>query len=228
MARAAGVLARRLDGNFAASYAQEGEDIVLRRLLEGSQAGRGFYVDIGAHHPSRFSNTYYFYKRGWRGINIEPAPNAIAQFNKIRPRDVNVQVGVAEAPGTLTYYMFDEPALNTFDPALVRQREANTHYRVIRTETVPVERLDAILREKLPEGQAIAFMSVDAEGLDLQVLRSNDWAAYRPQFVLTEALDFRLEQAARHPLHSFMHDIGYELVAKTLNTLFYKRVAECL
>jgi FkbM family methyltransferase len=222
-ARAAGVLARRLDGNCVASYAQEGEDVVLRRLLEGSNHGPGFYLDVGAHHPFRFSNTYHFYEQGWRGINIEPAADAIAQFNRLRPRDLNIQIGVAEAPGKLTYYVFDEPALNTFDATLMRAREANTPYRVVRTEIVPVERLDAILRDRLPKGQAVTFMSIDVEGLDLQVLRSNDWAACRPEFVLTEALDFRLERAAQHPLHSFMHGVGYELVAKTLNTLFYRR-----
>jgi hypothetical protein len=37
-------------------YAQDGEDLILDRLLEGQQSG--FYVDIGAHHPLRFSNTY--------------------------------------------------------------------------------------------------------------------------------------------------------------------------
>ena len=199
---------------------------MLRRLLEGKGASSGFYVDVGAHHPIRFSNTYYFYERGWRGINVEPAPNAIAQFDRIRPRDVNVALGVAEAPGRMTYYVFDEQALNTFDAALARDREASTPYHVVRTETVAVERLEAILRDKLPPGQAIDFMSIDVEGLDLQVLRSNDWAAYRPQFVLAEALGFRLEQAAQHPLHQFMHDVGYELVAKTLNTLFYQRLTQ--
>jgi hypothetical protein len=65
-------------------------------------------------------------------------------------------------------------------------------------------------------------MSVDVEGLDLQVLRSNDWRRFRPDFVLVEALDFELERAAQHPTHAFMGGAGYALVAKTLNTLFYR------
>ena len=35
------------------SYSQEGEDMILRRMFERQQ--RGFYVDVGAHHPRRFS-----------------------------------------------------------------------------------------------------------------------------------------------------------------------------
>jgi Methyltransferase FkbM domain len=74
----------------------------------------------------------------------------------------------------------------------------------------------------LPKGRMIDFMSVDVEGFDLQVLRSNDWSRYRPEFVLVEALEFNLERASQHPVHIFMNGIGYELAAKTLNTIFYR------
>jgi FkbM family methyltransferase len=211
---------RLLNPNSTTSYSQEGEDLVLRRFLEERRSG--FYVDVGAHHPTKFSNTHFFYELGWRGINIEPAPDAVAQFDKVRPRDINIGLGVAEAAGELTYYVFDEPALNTFDKTLKEEREARTSYRVIRTTKIRVDRLDRILQQRLPAGQAIDFMSIDVEGLDLQVLRSNDWNAHRPQFVLAEALDFNLEQAAKHPLWMYMHSVRYELVAKTLNTLFYR------
>lgn len=202
------------------SFAQEGEDLVLRRFLEGRR--RGFFVDVGAHDPRRFSNTFRYYQEGWHGINIDPNPQAIEAFNRARPRDVNIAHGVAERPGRMTYYKFNDPALNTFDEALKSDREANTPYRVIGKTTVAVERLDRILERHLPPGQKIDFLSIDVEGLDLQVLRSNDWERFRPEYVLVEALDFRLEQAAQHPLHAFMHDAAYELVAKTLNTLFYR------
>ena len=211
---------RLLNPDATVSYAQEGEDLVLRRFLEDRRCG--FYVDVGAHHPTRFSNTCFFYEQGWRGINIEPASAAMADFIRHRPRDINLQSGVAEAAGALTYHIFDEPALNTFDAALVRERETHTPYRVVRTETVAVERLDVLLKNNVPAGQSIDFMSIDVEGLDLQVLRSNDWSRYRPDLVLVEALDFRLDQADTHPTHTFMRTKRYALVAKTLNTLFYR------
>jgi FkbM family methyltransferase len=207
-------------GHARRCYAQEGEDMVLARLLE--ERNQGFYVDVGAHHPKRFSNTYFFYERGWRGINIEPAPDAVAHFEMARPRDINLGLGIAEAAGELTYYVFDEAALNTFDRKLKEERETTTNYRVVRTTTIRVERLERILQQHLPAGQAIDFMSIDVEGLDLQVLRSNNWKTHRPKFVLAEALDFNLEQAANHPLWMYMHSVRYELVAKTLNTLFYR------
>jgi FkbM family methyltransferase len=223
LAPIAGLLARvatTLDRNRNLSYSQEGEDRVLTRFLDSRKAG--FYVDIGAHHPVRFSNTYLFYEKGWRGINVEPSPAAIARFASLRHRDINVGIGVSENSGELIYYEFDDPALNTFDRELMQEREARTPYRVVRTSKVKVERLEKILADNLPGGQAIDFMSVDVEGFDLQVLRSNDWRRYRPQLVLVEALDFSLQDPAGHPVHIFMNSVGYELAAKTLNTLFYR------
>ena len=99
-------------------YSQEGEDMILRRIFEGQE--NGFYIDVGAHHPRRFSNTYYFYKQGWRGINIEPNPDALKAFNSDRPKDINLQLGVSDAASILKYYYFDEPALNTFDSSIVK------------------------------------------------------------------------------------------------------------
>lgn len=68
------------------SYSQEGEDRLLDRYF-GNRAN-GFFVDVGAHHPHRFSNTYLFYKRGWRGINIDAMPDSMKAFKSMRPRDV--------------------------------------------------------------------------------------------------------------------------------------------
>lgn len=201
------------------SYSQEGEDMVLRRIFEGQPVG--FFVDVGAHHPCRFSNTYFFYKCGWSGINIEPNPDAISAFQSIRPRDINLQFGVSDSPGQLTYYQFDEPALNTFDHEIVKSRLARTPYKLKTTSEVSVKRLDAILAEHLPENTKIDFISIDVEGFDFAVLKSNDWDLYRPKCVLVEMLNASLEDAMRGDIYQFMKNQKYVLFAKTYNTLFF-------
>jgi len=212
--------ARFVDVYATKSYSQEGEDLILRRIF-GERAS-GFYVDVGAHHPQRFSNTHTFYRAGWRGINIEPNPQAHGLFESMRRRDINLQLGVAAQSGRLTYHEFDDGALNTFDAQLAQWRVANTPYRLLRTFEIPVERLDRILAQHLPAGQRIDFLSVDVEGLDLAVLESNDWRLYRPQCVLVEALDASLEQALGSDVYTFMSKQGYELLAKTFNTLMFR------
>jgi FkbM family methyltransferase len=207
------------DGYCLKSYSQEGEDMILNRIFEDK--ARGFYVDVGAHHPRRFSNTYFFYKRGWRGINIEPNPDASSLFRSARARDINIQLGVSDSTGQITYYQFDEPALNTFDSDIVNSRLARSHYKLKSTCGVQVERLDQILTNYLPADTQIDFLSIDVEGFDFAVLKSNDWERYRPKCVLVESLNTSWEDVMRGEIFGFMHNQQYVLFAKTYNTLFF-------
>lgn len=208
-----------LDGYGVRSYSQEGEDLILQRIF--SRQGSGFYVDVGAHHPKRFSNTYYFYRRGWRGLNIDPNPEAIRLFNRHRPRDISLEMGISDSAGTLTYYMFNDPALNTFDEMLAADKERNTRYRIMDRRPVQVARLDDVLSGHLPAGTRIDFMSIDAEGFDERVVQSNDWRRYRPSCLLVELLHSDIESVLRSPIHRYLSDREYSLFAKTFNTLFY-------
>lgn len=91
------------------SFSQEGEDLVLKRVFEGQE--QGFFVDVGAHHPQRFSNTYLFYLKGWRGINIDAMPDSMEPFEDLRPEDINIESAISDVPEVLTYYLFNEPAI---------------------------------------------------------------------------------------------------------------------
>lgn len=203
------------------SFAQNGEDLILDRLLE--QARIGFYVDVGAHHPVRFSNTYLFYRRGWRGINIDAQPGSMRLFRKHRPRDINIECGVAAKAGTLSYFRFNEPALNTFDENEARLKDA-APYRIVDRVEVGVRPLGELLAEFLPAGQAIDFMSVDVEGLDAEVLGSNDWKRFRPRFLLAETLRTDILAIASNPTVRLLGEVGYKPVAKAYNTTFLERI----
>jgi FkbM family methyltransferase len=210
----------KLDPFVHLAYSQDGEDMILRRLFE--RQALGFYVDVGAHHPYRFSNTCYFYRRGWRGINIDPNPDAIKAFRRYRPSDINVCVGVSDTAGVFSFHRFNEPALNTFDAALATERARLPDYRLLETKSVPVRRLDDLLTEYLPRDQEIDFLSIDVEGLDLAVLRSGDWNRFRPSILLVEAHERTVSAIESDPINIFAVAAGYRLIAKTLNTLIYE------
>jgi FkbM family methyltransferase len=193
--------------------------MILNRIFEGKT--NGFYVDIGAHHPRRFSNTHLFYKRGWSGINIEPNPDVINIFNVERSRDINLQCGVSSAEGILQYHYFDEPALNTFDESVVQSRLEGTHYKLIKIESIPVYRLEKLLSENIPREKKIDFLSVDVEGHDLIVLNSNDWNLFRPSYVLAEVLNTTLEQAINGEIAAYMREQGYTVFSRTVNTVIF-------
>lgn len=222
VARGVGWLLGRLDPHVHLSYSQDGEDMVLRRFF-GAQEN-GFYVDVGAHHPFRFSNTCYFHRFGWHGINIDADPDAIAAFARHRPTDTNLCLGVGSQPGHLTFYRFNEPALNTFDAELAASRTQGGSYRVIESREVPVRSLADILANNLPSGQQIDFMSIDVEGMDADVLSSNDWSRFRPRFLLVEALRVRFADLNDDAVVRIAKSHGYEIGAKTANTVIFRNV----
>lgn len=76
---------------------------------------------------------------------------------------------------------------------------------------------------QLPEGQPIDFLSIDVEGLDMKVLRSNDWQIYQPRVVLVEILDSTLEEIFKNEAYAFLQSQGYLLYAKAVNTIIFKR-----
>jgi FkbM family methyltransferase len=201
------------------SWSQEGEDLILARFMEPRTTG--FYVDVGAHDPFRFSNTAYFHARGWTGVAIEPDPDGAKLIQRYRQRDVVVNCGVAQMKSEIMFFRFNEPALNTFSAALAEQRQQRDGYKIIEQTKVFVDRLDNILSQHLSTEQKIDFMTVDAEGFDLDVLKSNDWNCFRPKMVVAECFEINLQAPANDPTISFMTSVDYDLVAKAANSVFF-------
>jgi len=208
-----------LNNHAGTYYSQEGEDILLNRIF-GKQRD-GFYVDVGAHHPRRFSNTNYFYKKGWRGINIDAMPGSMKVFQKLRSRDINLEMAVSEKEQILTYYMFNEPALNGFSKTISTEHQTE-EYQIVNTITVSSLPLYQILIEHLPFEQNIDFLSVDVEGLDLKVLESNDWDKYQPKVILVEIINISLNSLINESIYQFLVSKGYFLFAKLIHTCIFK------
>jgi len=206
------------------AYSQDGEDMVLASFYEGKKKYKGFYVDVGAHHPYRFSNTAYFYNKGWKGINIEPTPDLIAPFQRLRKRDLNLNIGIGNGE-KLLFYIFNEGALNTFDQDVAMQRHNDTsnNYQIIEKKEIQTKTLSEILDLYLPKNQKIDFFSIDVEGLDFEVLKTNDWNKYVPQFILVEC-DFKIADIQNDPIYQFLKERGYEIVARTQRTSIFKQV----
>jgi FkbM family methyltransferase len=165
------------------SYSQNAEDVRLWRVLHDVPGGT--YVDVGAHLPASGSVTKLMYDAGWSGINIEPGPS-FALLASERPRDINLNVAVGEKPGSTTLWLtHPHDGMATVDPSF------HDHVgRVIEAYepiAVRVARLDQLIAEHAPD-RDIHFLKVDVEGAEASVLRSNDWAQFRPWILVIEAV----------------------------------------
>ena len=204
------------------SYSQEGEDCVLNRIFNNKK--NGFYVDVGAHHPVRFSNTYLFYKKGWSGINVDAMPGSMRDFNLLRGKDTNLECPVSNSTEEITYYMFNEPALNGFSESLSVERNKLSNYFITNKIKLTPRRLEDILKQNLKDQQEIDFLNVDVEGLDLEVLKSNNWTLFRPRVIIVELLNTEIEEINKNEIYAYLKKQNYKLIGKTFNTGFFQRI----
>lgn len=186
------------------SYAQSGEDLVIRPFISKQ---KGTYVDIGCYHPILYSNTYRLYKAGWSGIVVDPNPNLKKLFSFFRPRDTFYNTAIGES-GEDDYFIFADGAYNTLDKENVKEYEKRT--TLIKTVSVTIKPLAEVCKNL----DHIDLMSVDVEGMDLQVLSTHDWNK-PPRVIIVEA-------TPHSPVTTFLEEKGYTLVGLThLNAIFF-------
>jgi len=202
-------------------YSQNGEDVILASLFR--KTARGFYVDVGAHHPERYSNTRLLYKRGWRGVNIDPDASAARLFQKKRKRDTNICIGISRERGEKQFFMFADPAVNTFSPAMANVWQEGKNIPLRATIVVKTAPLREVLSEVVPAGMRIDFLNIDAEGLDRDVLESNDWERFRPEVIAIEDHGFKADVPSESAVYRFLREKGYTLHAVMKFSLIFVR-----
>lgn len=195
------------------TFSQDGEDIILQDIFKNIE--KGFYVDVGAHHPFRFSNTQSFYLNGWHGINIEPTPDAKKLFDIARKRDTNFQKAIGKTKGNIILYCFNDPALNTTSYKRAKKTIESKQSRLIEKVSVDVDTLENIFINNIKDIK-IDFLNIDVEGKELEVLQSNNWKRYSPDVVVVENLKHT------NTIPNYLKEKGYTLTGKTKMSEVYK------
>ncbi len=196
------------------SYAQDGEDVMLRRLFPADHIG--FYLDIGANDPVVDSVTNHFYDRGWRGINVEPITNLFERLQSARPRDINLNVGLSDQVGHLTFHeSMDIPGWSTFSRDLANSYQ--NRGMTLRESLIPVTTLARICEEHVTK--PIDFLKVDVEGFEREILAGADWSRWRPRVVI-------VEDAWPERWEHLLFDNGYILAHRSQMNRFYTRIED--
>jgi len=207
--------------SFNLSHSQFGEDMVVRFLTNDIK--KGFYIDIGAHHPVYYSNTHHFYCKGWQGINIDGAPGMMDVFRILRPRDINLEILLHSEKNVenVDFYIFDQAAYNTVDQEMA-EKALSLGVKIIEKKTLKTSTLEEVLDSYLPKGTDIDLMSIDIEGMDETLLMSNNWEVYKPKIIIFEKHDISLREIENLEIIKYLGRYDYEIVAKCGPSLIMK------
>jgi FkbM family methyltransferase len=214
----------RLNAN--ASYSQAGEDLIVQYLFNSIGIEKPTYLDIGTNHPEICNNTYLFYLKGARGVCIEPDIAMISRIKKVRPGDVLLNIGIGiGATGKFPFYLF--PAAykgwNTFSEqeALLRSKETGVSFELALVECKSLNEIITAYFKPAPN-----FISIDVEGLDLEILKTLDFEKFRPEVICVETIPFAvgLSGDKMPDIAAFMYSKGYVAYADThINTVFCRK-----
>jgi FkbM family methyltransferase len=199
------------------AYGQFAEDVLLERLITRS---KGYYVDIGAFHPKFGSNTYFLWKRGWHGINVDVDDYKIALFRRFRPADVNLAVGISSKNTEMTFYYQNGGtygSMSSFDEQFARSR-AEKMGRSTGSRRVPVRTLNWLLENHLPRRDNgsyidVDFLNIDVEGHEYEILNALDFDRFRPLCLCVEIHASGIDELQDRPTYQLLQSHGYQMAA---------------
>jgi FkbM family methyltransferase len=212
--------------NFGAySYSQCGEDMIIAFIFSVLKKDLPTYIDIGAHHPYRLSNTAHFYQKGCHGINIEPDPVLFRQFKISRSRDINLNIGIRCFEGEACFYIMSSSVMNTFSRDVAEQLVQEHGFKLKKTQHIYVNTISNVITN-YAGGVFPDFLSLDVEGLDMEILESIDYSTSYPLVICVESISFSRRGNGEKNLKivQFLENKGYMVFADThVNTIFVHR-----
>jgi len=205
------------------SYSIEAEDLVIKRLFDAvvfrDSAKPGFFIDLGAFHPVIASNTYLFYTMGWRGLNVEPNPAHIGEFERLRPEDTTLNVAIANVRKQAAYHQFSNGLLNGFlSDDLVQHHieHGETHLGSISIDCVAINDL---LSEYVHRD--IDLLNIDIETLEPSILTVWDWARWRPKVIAAEIHALTMDDVRISDAAQILTAQRYALMSRVFQTAIF-------
>lgn len=196
------------------SYSFDGEDMIIGSYF---QENKGGYIDVGSGRPIRGSNTYHFYKKGWKGICIDPIPLNHFAHKLIRSRDFSLNIICGSKNQTIKFYEFKPNEFSTSSEDVAKSL-LKRGIPLIRTYNKQSQSLSKIVNENnITEP---SFLNIDVEGKDFEVLISNDFDIYRPRVICIE--EYKLfSSGGLSKIDRFLKTKEYTLVGRSKYSSIY-------
>lgn len=202
-----------LSGKFKILFSQFGEDaLVYLRFPKGFV---GTYLDIGAYHPFKFSNTAKLWMLGWNGVNVDANRASIKLFSRVRPHDINIWAAVVP--------QVERDAVDTVSFTDCDKINAVGHIvdASARTHQVPAISLGELCQHF---SQPVDFMNVDIEGLDEAIIGDEAFLTLAPRLLAIEQHGHDIAEIMRRPSTLRLIEEGYSLVSRCeITSLFLRK-----
>ena len=203
------------------SYAQAGEDLIASFIVQYLKLPKVTYLDVGAYDPVAINNTYFFYTHGSRGVLVEPNVEMCKKLRAVRPGDTTLEAGIGiTAVREADYYLMTEAAWNTFskEEAEHMTRATGGTIKIEKVIKMPLLDINDVMSQHF--GKAPTFLSIDAEGLHLAILKTIDYQRFRPPIICVETLVSGSRETIPE-IPAFMRSQGYvDRGASFVNTIF--------
>lgn len=210
--------------DYKKSYSQCGEDMIVDYIFFWLKLQTPSYLDIGANDPIHLNNTYFLYKKGCKGVNIEPDPSSYHRLTRERPRDVNLNIGVAVDEGTIDFYIMTSRTLNTFSKETAKRYSSYSNQKIEKVLKIDVINVNEIIKANFKTHPN--FVSLDVEGLDMEILKSFDFEVYRPEVFCIETITYTEDNTEEklNEIIEYMKSVDYLVYADTyINTIFVEK-----
>lgn len=208
------------------SYSSYGEDMLVSslltryRFLTGKEL-RLSYLDIGAYLPRKHNNTFFMYKRGFRGTVVEPNPELIKFWRYVRPGDNVLPVACSNEP-YVELQLFDSFAeSNSGSSAFLDAYRARFDLTPNRTVKVQSKTLDELIDIHLKKHQGEFILDIDIEGFDLHVLKAATFSTGKPTLILVEDFSRNFEGS---DISRVLRRLGYCLISRGIISSLYLRI----
>lgn len=207
------------------SYSQCGEDVIVDFIREALKINTFSYLDIGANDPITINNTYLFYRKGFKGVCVEPDPILYDRLRRARKGDVCLNAGIGtKAEKEADFYMMTVNTLNTFSRAEADRYQSYGNCKIAKTIKVPLISINSVIDQYLTPYPN--FVSLDIEGLDFEIIKTFDFSRFRPEIFCIETLTYTTDNTENKikKLIDYVTDNGYMLYADTyINSIFVEK-----
>lgn len=187
-----------------------------KKMLEYLNYKEGYYIEMGAHDGIQNSNTFYYEKYlNWNGVLIEPSKyyNFLLKnrskknifFNLACAENIDGNTGILHGSGDRSFVKNHiDKKLSEYYSAKILQANYSLGKKKIEFKT-----LESILIEaKAPS--LIDFFSLDVEGMEIKVLKGNDYNKFNFKYILVECANKKNFEE----IYNFLTQKNYEFVKK--------------